>query len=63
MRSNKYYQRHEPTTPAEIGLVRMYHRLNDRFVAMRDAGRNIDAIYFRLKKAERRITELRIWSI
>ncbi len=60
---NKYYHRREPVTVSEIGLVNMYHRLNDRFVALRDAGKDIEPIYARLKKAERRINELRLWTI
>ena len=40
-----------------------WRRMNDKFVVRRDAGRNIETIWSRLKKVEAKITKLRVWAI
>lgn len=42
-------------------LVGLQHKLNSRFMTMRDAGQNTDGIYGQLKLVERRLNHLHVY--
>lgn len=42
-------------------LARLQHKLNDRFMSMRDSGQNTAGIYSQLKLVERRLSQLHVY--
>ncbi len=41
-------------------LIRLQHKLNNRFMTMRDSHENTDSIYGQLKLVERRLSNLHV---